>query len=104
MSRLLRTDPSGDIREEMVVGRAFEVGNRTVYPVIQVMTFEGKGRNFFGGRISPLAMVVFEPTREYVVALRDEPFSSEQLLEMVAFSKREAGKRPRGMGSKNAKK
>jgi len=93
MSHLLGMGSLGDIRETLVVGEAFEVGDRTIYPVVRVLTFGGTMVNLYGARISPLAIVMEEPTQKYVVALTDEKLPSDQFLEMVISSKDEGSRK-----------
>ena len=72
-----------DIRTDTVIKEAIKIGDRTIYPVIRVSTSGIDGQNFFGARISPIAIVVVEPTRDYVISLTDETITLDQLLEMV---------------------
>lgn len=71
------------VKTDTLIGEALKIGDRTLYPVIQVSTLNRKGQNFFGAWVSPLAMVVVEPTQEYAIPLTDETITLEQLLEMV---------------------
>jgi len=71
-----------EVKTETVVGEALKIGDRTLYPVIQVSTLNRKGKNFFGW-VSPLAIAVVEPTQKYVIPLTDETITLEQILEMV---------------------
>jgi len=81
-----------EVKTETVIREALKIGDRTLYPVIQVLTLKTKGQNFFGAWISPLAIVVVEPTQEYVIPLTDETITLEQILEMVPSLKEKTKK------------
>ena len=81
------------IKTDIVMGGAIKVGDRTIYPVIRILTLGIDGQNFFGAWISPIAIVVAEPTRDYVISLTDETIALDRLLEMVPSLKDEMKQR-----------
>jgi len=70
-------------KTDTVVGEVLQVGDRTLYPVLRVSTLNNKGKSFFEVSITPLAMLIIEPTQEYAISLTDEIITLEKLLEMV---------------------
>jgi hypothetical protein len=87
----LRTELTQDLKKDTVIGQPLKIGDRTLYPVIIVSTLNTKERSFSGAWISPLAMVVVEPTQKYAVPLTDEPIDLEQILELVARASSHGG-------------
>lgn len=81
----------GEVETDISVGEVLKIGDRTLYPVIQVSALNRKRKGFFGVWVSPLAMVVVEPTRKYVISLISETITLDQLLEMVPSLKEKLG-------------
>jgi hypothetical protein len=63
------------------VGKIFELGDRTFYPIIEISTIEMG--NSFSESISPLAMVVIEPSKQYILPLTNDEFDSEEIIDLV---------------------
>ncbi|MCP8311205.1 MAG: hypothetical protein L6N95_01965 [Candidatus Methylarchaceae archaeon HK01B] len=80
------------IETDTVVGEALKIGDRTLYPVIRVVTINREGEGFFGVWVSPLAMVVIEPAQEYALPLTEETVTLEKLLEIVPSLKEDIKK------------
>jgi len=77
-----------DIRTNIVVGKPFKIGHRTFYPVVRMSTLNNEEQSFFGAWISPLAIVVVEPTQEYAIPVTDESITLQHLFEIVPSLKR----------------
>jgi uncharacterized spore protein YtfJ len=71
----------GEVKTDASVGEAIKIGDRTIYPVNQVSTLNRNGTGFFGVWISPLAIVVVEPTQKYAISLTSETITLDKLLE-----------------------
>ncbi len=82
---------SGEVKTDTSVGEVLKIGDRTLYPVIQVSTLNRNGKGFFGVWISPLAIVVVEPTQKYAISLTSEAITLDQLLEKVPSLKEKLG-------------
>ncbi len=63
------------------VGRIFEIGERTFYPIIQVSTIEMD--NSFSETISPVAFVIVEPLKKYILPLTEDELDSEEIINLV---------------------
>lgn len=88
-----------EVKTEIVVGEALKIGDRTLYPVIKVLTLNMEGPtsaglfkpmvtsqgnlDFFAVWVSPIAIVVVEPAQNYAIPLTEETITLEQILEMV---------------------
>jgi hypothetical protein len=70
------------------VGEAIRVGDRTIYPMIQVSTLDGAARGYFVASMSLLAIVVVEPTRKYAFSLTGETVALDQFLEKIPALKK----------------
>ncbi|MBM4240868.1 MAG: hypothetical protein FJ150_04305 [Euryarchaeota archaeon] len=72
---------------DTVVGEALRIDDRIFYPIIQIFTFKGKRegnkQDFFTKCISPLAIVVMEPTEQYVIKFTDDEIDPEEFIQMV---------------------
>lgn len=64
------------------VGKIFEIGDRTFYPIIEISTIEMG--NSFSESISPIAMVVVEPSKQYILPLTNDEFDSEEIIDLVS--------------------
>ncbi len=64
-------DTPGIWEEEIVKGKALKIGDKTLYPVIQILTLE-KGGKFWFKSVTPIAIAVLEPDNRYLIHLRDE--------------------------------
>ena len=63
------------------VGKIFKIGERTFYPIIEISTVEME--TSFVESISPLAFVVVEPLKKYILPLTEDEFDTEEIIELV---------------------
>jgi len=70
-------------KTDIVIGEALKIGNRTLYPVVQVSTLNVKKGVFIGGCVLPIAIVIVEPTLEYVISLTEEKLTLEKLFQIA---------------------
>lgn len=68
--------------KETVVGKPIQIDNRTIYPVIEIVTM-GNGIQRYV-EISPVAILVEESDNEYLFSLTDEEINPEEILEMIS--------------------
>jgi hypothetical protein len=87
----LKTESIGEVQTYASVGEVLKISDRTLYPVFQVSTLNRNGKRFFGVWISPLALVVVEPTQKYAVSLTGEAVTLDRLLEKVPSLKEKLG-------------
>jgi uncharacterized spore protein YtfJ len=66
----------------ILVGAALRAGDRLLYPVLKVEVVHSKGY-LIGLWIIPLAVLVIEPGREYLVSLRKEDEGAEELADIA---------------------
>lgn len=60
-------------------GKSIIIGERTIYPIIMVSTYEVADKYFYES-ITPLALAVIEPEQKYFVALDEENVKIRELL------------------------
>ena len=65
------------------VGKMFQIGERTFYPIIEISTVEME--TSFAESISPLAVVVIEPLKKYILPLTEDEVDSEEIRELFDF-------------------
>jgi hypothetical protein len=63
------------------VGKIFKVGERTFYPIIEKSTTEME--RYFAESISPLAFVIIEPHKKYILPLTEDEVDTEEIIELV---------------------
>jgi uncharacterized spore protein YtfJ len=65
---------------EIKVGNPIEIGERTIYPLVEVSELKDHSYEFIS--IIPIAMVIVEGKNKYMFAL-DEKEISEELMELI---------------------
>ena len=68
---------------DKVVGKPIKAADRTIYPIIEVVTIGNNMPNFRGIEIFPIALVIEESGEKYAVSLTGEEINSDELIEMV---------------------
>ena len=63
------------------IGKIFEIGERTFYPIIEISTVEMD--NNFIESISPIAFVIVEPLKKYILPLTEDELDSEEIIKLV---------------------
>lgn len=69
------------IKDEKKIGKIFEIGERTFYPVVQISTI--KNDNYFSESITPIALVVTEPIKKYILPLSEDELDKEEIIQLV---------------------
>jgi hypothetical protein len=69
----------------MEVGKIFDIGERTFYSIVQISTIEME--NSFSESISPVALVVVEPSKKYILPLTEEDVDTEKIISLVFSEK-----------------
>jgi len=67
------------------VGKIFEIGDRTFYSIVQISTIDME--NSFAESISPLALVVVEPSKKYILPLTEDEIDTEKIISLVFSEK-----------------
>ncbi|MCZ3366141.1 MULTISPECIES: hypothetical protein [Methanobacterium] len=68
---------------DKVVGKQIRAADRTIYPIIEVVTIGNNMPNFRGIEIFPVALVIEESGEKYAVSITGEEIDSDELIEMV---------------------
>jgi uncharacterized spore protein YtfJ len=68
---------------DKVVGKPIKAANRTIYPIIEVVTIGNNMPNFRGIEIFPIALVIEESGEKYAVSLTGEEINSDEFVNMV---------------------
>ena len=66
------------------VGKMFQVGERIFYPIVEISTVEME--KSFAESISPIALVVVEPLKKYILPLTEEEVDSEEIIDLFDFT------------------
>ena len=66
------------------VGKMFQVGERFFYPIIEISTIEME--TSFAESISPIAVVVVEPLKKYILPLTEDEVDSEEIINLMDFN------------------
>ena len=67
------------------IGKKFEIGERTFYPVVEISTVDMD--SYFSESIFPVALVVFEPSKSYILPLTEEEVDADEIIELVFSEK-----------------
>jgi|APFre7841882630_1041343.scaffolds.fasta_scaffold24533_3 uncharacterized spore protein YtfJ len=68
------------LKKDIEVGKPIEIGERTIYPIVEVG--ESKGPSYEFMSIVPIALVVVEGENKYMFALNEKEVSRE-LMELI---------------------
>ena len=66
------------------VGKMFQIGERIFYPIVEISTVEME--NSFAESISPIALVVVEHLKKYILPLTEEEVNSEEIIDLFDFT------------------
>ncbi len=69
------------LEKKILKGAALKIGNRTIYPVIQVSTLEFEDK-FWYESIIPIAIAVLEADNKYLIPLNDEETAEYQSIKL----------------------
>ena len=70
-------------RWDKVVAKPIKAADRTIYPIIEVVTVGDNMPTFRGIEIFPIALVIEESGEKYAVSLTGEEINSDEFIEMV---------------------
>lgn len=68
---------------DKIVGKPINAADRTIYPIIDVVTVGNNMPTFRGIEIFPIALVIEEYGEKYAVSLTGEEINSDEFVEMV---------------------
>lgn len=69
------------MKVEKKVGKLFFINERKFYPIIEISTIESD--NYFAETINPIAFLVSEPTKKYILPLSDDEIDKEEIIRLV---------------------
>jgi hypothetical protein len=69
------------LKKKILKGNALRIGDRIIYPMIQVSTLEFEDKFWFES-ITPIAIAVLEKNNKYLISLTDEESEEYQSLEL----------------------
>lgn len=69
------------VKHEKRVGKIFEIGERKFYPIVQISTI--KTDNYFSESLTPVALVVCEPIKKYILPLSEDELDKEEIINLV---------------------
>ena len=68
---------------DKVVAKPIRAADRTIYPIMEVVTVGNNMPNFRGIEIFPIALVIEEYGEKYAISLTEEKINSDEFIEMV---------------------
>ncbi|MGZ7044645.1 MAG: hypothetical protein ACXVHM_08620 [Methanobacterium sp.] len=68
------------LKKDIEVGKPIEIGERTIYPIVEVSELKGSSYEFMN--IVPIALVVVEGENKYMFALNEKEVSRD-LMEFI---------------------
>jgi uncharacterized spore protein YtfJ len=68
------------LKKDIEVGKPIEIGERTIYPIVEVSELKGSSYEFMS--IVPIALVVVEGENKYMFALNEKEVSRD-LMEFI---------------------
>ena len=71
-------------RKVKEVGKMFQIGERVFYPIIEISTVDME--TSFVESISPIALVVVEQLRKYILPLTEDEVDSEEIIDLFDFT------------------
>jgi hypothetical protein len=69
------------LKKKILKGNVLRIGDRIIYPMIQVSTLEFEDKFWFES-ITPIAIAVLEKNNKYLISLTDEESEEYQSLEL----------------------
>jgi hypothetical protein len=69
------------IKVEKKVGKLFLINERKFYPIVEISTIESD--NYFTETITPVAFLVSEPTKKYILPLSEDEIDKEEIINLV---------------------
>ncbi len=72
---------------DKVVGKPIKAADRTIYPIIEVVTVGNNMHNFRGIEIFPIALVIEESGKKYAISLTGEEINSDEFIGMISKEK-----------------
>lgn len=69
------------IKVEKKIGKIFEIDERKFYPIVEVSTI--KTDNYFSESITPVAFVICEPLKKYILPLSEDELDKDEIISLV---------------------
>ena len=76
-----------ELKTDRIVGKPIKTYNRTIYPIVEILTVGNKIQSFKGAQISPIALMVEENNERYVISLTGEEINLEELIKLKEKTK-----------------
>lgn len=71
-----------DFKDEIIVGKALKIGERTFHPIIKFSTLKNEKGNLLGTWTDILAIVVAEGEKEYIFPFTEEEIDYDELFNL----------------------
>jgi len=71
------------VETEIRIAKELKAGDKSLYTVVRVSFLKTGEGNLKGSWLTPLAMLVVEPGRQYAVSLTGEKMSLEEILKLA---------------------
>jgi hypothetical protein len=71
------------VETEIRVAKEMKAGNKTIYTVIKVSILKTEDGMVMGSWLTPLAMLIVEPGRQFALSITGEKMPLEMILELA---------------------
>ncbi len=68
---------------QVLVGKEIKAGDRTIWPVTRIMVIKSCVDRVLAIQVTPLAVLIIEPTRLYAVSFAGQPMTIKAILELA---------------------
>jgi len=73
--------PEMDLR--VIVGKEIKAGDKTIWPVMRISILKTCEEKVLAIQITPIAMLVIEPTGQYALSFAGEPMTIEDITKLA---------------------
>ncbi|OEC87044.1 MULTISPECIES: hypothetical protein [Methanobacterium] len=80
---MVKTNFAENFDVDTIVGKSIEVQGKILHPIVKVSILKDNKMTIVGSWIIPVAFVIEENGKKYVISLNDEKINQNELLKMI---------------------
>ncbi|MCZ3366877.1 MULTISPECIES: hypothetical protein [Methanobacterium] len=80
---MVKTNFAENFDVETIVGKSIEAQGKILYPIVRVSILKDNKMTTVGSWIVPIAFVIEENEKKYIISLTDEKINQNEILKMV---------------------
>jgi uncharacterized spore protein YtfJ len=80
---MVKTNFAENFDVETIVGKSIEAQGKILHPIVKVSILKDNKMTIVGSWIVPIAFVIEENEKKYVISLTDEKINQNEILKMV---------------------